>query len=103
MTLLLGGKKTGGAGKFDEPTVSGDVTDQMTSLKQNCSAPLHRSSPHEMQPMRWLWQMTVILDSSQPSAREMLSSLTRSPMSWKLAVYLLTGIAQEAHAPLLEV
>jgi len=39
-TLLLGGKKTGGVGNFYEPTVFGDVTDQMTSFKQELFGPV---------------------------------------------------------------
>lgn len=39
-TLLLGGKKAEGAGNFYEPTVFGDVTDQMTSFKQELFGPV---------------------------------------------------------------
>ncbi|RMT95866.1 hypothetical protein ALP39_200011 [Pseudomonas marginalis pv. marginalis] len=39
-TLLLGGKKAEGAGNFYEPTVFADVTDQMTSFKQELFGPV---------------------------------------------------------------
>jgi len=39
-TLLLGGKKAEGAGNFYEPTVLADVTDQMTSFKQELFGPV---------------------------------------------------------------
>ncbi|MET0845181.1 MAG: aldehyde dehydrogenase family protein [Pseudomonas sp.] len=39
-TLLLGGKKVEGPGNFYEPTVFGDVTDQMTSFKQELFGPV---------------------------------------------------------------
>lgn len=39
-TLLLGGKKATGAGNFYEPTVLADVTDQMTSFKQELFGPV---------------------------------------------------------------
>ena len=39
-TLLMGGKKAEGAGNFYEPTVFGDVTDQMTSFKQELFGPV---------------------------------------------------------------
>lgn len=39
-TLLLGGKKAEGPGNFYEPTVFGDVTDQMTSFKQELFGPV---------------------------------------------------------------
>ncbi|MDI1328675.1 aldehyde dehydrogenase family protein [Pseudomonas sp.] len=39
-TLLLGGKKAEGPGNFYEPTVFKDVTDQMTSFKQELFGPV---------------------------------------------------------------
>ncbi|WP_309676965.1 aldehyde dehydrogenase family protein [Pseudomonas sp.] len=39
-TLLMGGKKAEGPGNFYEPTVFGDVTDQMTSFKQELFGPV---------------------------------------------------------------
>ncbi|WP_210639534.1 aldehyde dehydrogenase family protein [Pseudomonas sp. Tri1] len=39
-TLLLGGRKAEGPGNFYEPTVLGDVTDQMTSFKQELFGPV---------------------------------------------------------------
>ncbi|PBJ07169.1 aldehyde dehydrogenase family protein [Pseudomonas sp. ACN5] len=39
-TLLLGGKKVEGAGNYYEPTVLGDVTDQMTSFRQELFGPV---------------------------------------------------------------
>jgi succinate-semialdehyde dehydrogenase len=39
-TLLLGGNKTEGPGNFYEPTVLGNVTDQMTSFKQELFGPV---------------------------------------------------------------
>lgn len=39
-TLLLGGGKAEGQGNFYEPTVLGDVTDQMTSFKQELFGPV---------------------------------------------------------------
>ena len=39
-TLLLGGKKAEGSGNFYEPTVFADVTDQMTSFKQELFGPV---------------------------------------------------------------
>lgn len=39
-TLLLGGKKAPGPGNFYEPTVLGNVTDQMTSFKQELFGPV---------------------------------------------------------------
>lgn len=39
-TLLLGGGKADGAGNFYQPTVLGDVTDQMTSFKQELFGPV---------------------------------------------------------------
>ncbi|WP_248768451.1 aldehyde dehydrogenase family protein [Pseudomonas sp. MWU12-2345] len=39
-TLLLGGKKANGSGNFYEPTVLADVTDQMTSFKQELFGPV---------------------------------------------------------------
>ncbi|MDQ0121885.1 succinate-semialdehyde dehydrogenase [Pseudomonas lini] len=39
-TLLLGGKKAEGPGNFYEPTVLADVTDQMTSFKQELFGPV---------------------------------------------------------------
>ncbi|WP_338525529.1 aldehyde dehydrogenase family protein [Pseudomonas batumici] len=39
-TLLLGGKKVEGSGNFYEPTVLADVTDQMTSFKQELFGPV---------------------------------------------------------------
>jgi len=39
-TLLLGGKKAEGCGNFYEPTVLADVTDQMTSFKQELFGPV---------------------------------------------------------------
>ncbi|WP_248797474.1 aldehyde dehydrogenase family protein [Pseudomonas sp. MWU13-2105] len=39
-TLLLGGKKTEGPGNFYEPTVLANVTDQMTSFKQELFGPV---------------------------------------------------------------
>ena len=39
-TLLLGGKKADGSGNFYEPTVLADVTDQMTSFKQELFGPV---------------------------------------------------------------
>src|SRR5450830_437689 len=39
-TLLLGGKKANGPGNFYEPTVLADVTDQMTSFKQELFGPV---------------------------------------------------------------
>ena len=39
-TLLLGGKKTEGPGNVYEPTVLADVTDQMTSFKQELFGPV---------------------------------------------------------------
>ena len=39
-TLLLGGKKTDGPGNFYEPTVLADVTDQMTSFRQELFGPV---------------------------------------------------------------
>ena len=39
-TLLLGGAKAEGAGNFYPPTVLGDVTDQMTSFKQELFGPV---------------------------------------------------------------
>jgi len=39
-TLLLGGNKTEGPGNYYEPTVLGDVTDQMTSFKQELFGPV---------------------------------------------------------------
>ena len=39
-TLLMGGKKTEGPGNFYEPTVFADVTDQMTSFKQELFGPV---------------------------------------------------------------
>jgi succinate-semialdehyde dehydrogenase len=39
-TLLLGGKKAEGPGNFYEPTVFADVTDQMTSFKQELFGPV---------------------------------------------------------------
>ncbi|WP_166364764.1 aldehyde dehydrogenase family protein [Pseudomonas akapageensis] len=39
-TLLLGGQKAAGAGNFYEPTVLTDVTDQMTSFKQELFGPV---------------------------------------------------------------
>lgn len=38
--LLLGGKKTAGPGNFYEPTVLAEVTDQMTSFKQELFGPV---------------------------------------------------------------
>lgn len=38
--LLLGGKKAEGPGNYYEPTVLGDVTDQMTSFKQELFGPV---------------------------------------------------------------
>ena len=40
-TLLLGGKKAEGPGNFYEPTVFADVTDQMTSFKQELLSLIH--------------------------------------------------------------
>ncbi|MNY30227.1 Succinate semialdehyde dehydrogenase [NAD(P)+] Sad [compost metagenome] len=39
-TLLLGGRKAEGPGNYYEPTVFGDVTDQMTSFKQELFGPV---------------------------------------------------------------
>ncbi|SEM49174.1 succinate-semialdehyde dehydrogenase [Pseudomonas sp. ok272] len=39
-TLLMGGNKAEGPGNFYEPTVFGDVTDQMTSFKQELFGPV---------------------------------------------------------------
>jgi len=39
-TLLMGGKKAEGPGNFYEPTIFGDVTDQMTSFKQELFGPV---------------------------------------------------------------
>lgn len=39
-TLLLGGKKAEGAGNFYEPTIFADVTDQMTSFKEELFGPV---------------------------------------------------------------
>ncbi|MDF9906339.1 UNVERIFIED_ORG: succinate-semialdehyde dehydrogenase [Pseudomonas reinekei] len=39
-TLLLGGKKAEGTGNYYEPTVLGDVTDQMTSFRQELFGPV---------------------------------------------------------------
>ncbi|RMT78568.1 aldehyde dehydrogenase family protein [Pseudomonas viridiflava] len=39
-TLLLGGEKIAGTGNFYAPTVLGDVTDQMTSFKQELFGPV---------------------------------------------------------------
>jgi succinate-semialdehyde dehydrogenase len=39
-TLLMGGKKAEGAGNYYEPTVLGDVTDQMTSFRQELFGPV---------------------------------------------------------------
>jgi succinate-semialdehyde dehydrogenase len=39
-TLLMGGKKAEGSGNFYEPTVFGDVTDQMTAFKQELFGPV---------------------------------------------------------------
>ena len=39
-TLLMGGKKAEGPGNFYEPTVFADVTDQMTSFKQELFGPV---------------------------------------------------------------
>lgn len=39
-TLLLGGKKAAGVGNFYEPTVFANVTDQMTSFKQELFGPV---------------------------------------------------------------
>jgi succinate-semialdehyde dehydrogenase len=39
-TLLLGGKKVEGTGNYYEPTVLGDVTDQMTSFRQELFGPV---------------------------------------------------------------
>ncbi|MDO4235329.1 aldehyde dehydrogenase family protein [Pseudomonas sp.] len=39
-TLLLGGNKVAGAGNYYEPTVLADVTDQMTSFKQELFGPV---------------------------------------------------------------
>ncbi|MEG8234082.1 aldehyde dehydrogenase family protein [Pseudomonas orientalis] len=39
-TLLLGGHKVAGAGNYYEPTVLADVTDQMTSFKQELFGPV---------------------------------------------------------------
>lgn len=39
-TLLMGGKKAEGLGNYYEPTVLGDVTDQMTSFKQELFGPV---------------------------------------------------------------
>ncbi|KOP51312.1 succinate dehydrogenase [Pseudomonas coronafaciens pv. porri] len=39
-TLLLGGKKADGQGNYYEPTVLGDVTDQMTSFRQELFGPV---------------------------------------------------------------
>ena len=39
-TLLLGGSKTDGPGNFYQPTVLGNVTDQMTSFKQELFGPV---------------------------------------------------------------
>lgn len=39
-TLLLGGKKAEGPGNYYEPTVFGNVTDQMTSFKQELFGPV---------------------------------------------------------------
>ncbi|NWB99639.1 aldehyde dehydrogenase family protein [Pseudomonas gingeri] len=39
-TLLMGGKMAEGPGNFYEPTVLGDVTDQMTSFKQELFGPV---------------------------------------------------------------
>jgi len=39
-TLLLGGKKAAGPGNFYEPTVLAEVTDQMTSFKQELFGPV---------------------------------------------------------------
>ncbi|AZF27662.1 aldehyde dehydrogenase family protein [Pseudomonas sp. R2-60-08W] len=39
-TLLLGGNKVDGAGNYYEPTVLADVTDQMTSFKQELFGPV---------------------------------------------------------------
>ncbi|MFC6296620.1 aldehyde dehydrogenase family protein [Pseudomonas sp. CCM 7893] len=39
-TLLLGGNKVDGAGNYYQPTVLGDVTDQMTSFKQELFGPV---------------------------------------------------------------
>ena len=39
-TLLMGGKKAEGPGNYYEPTVLGDVTDQMTSFKQELFGPV---------------------------------------------------------------
>ncbi|MDP9657112.1 UNVERIFIED_ORG: succinate-semialdehyde dehydrogenase [Pseudomonas putida] len=39
-TLLLGGKKVEGSGNYYEPTVLGDVTDQMTSFRQELFGPV---------------------------------------------------------------
>lgn len=39
-TLLMGGKKVEGSGNFYEPTVFGEVTDQMTSFKQELFGPV---------------------------------------------------------------
>ncbi|POD80791.1 succinate-semialdehyde dehydrogenase [Pseudomonas syringae group genomosp. 3] len=39
-TLLLGGRKADGQGNYYEPTVLGDVTDQMTSFRQELFGPV---------------------------------------------------------------
>ncbi|VVM56924.1 aldehyde dehydrogenase family protein [Pseudomonas fluorescens] len=39
-TLLMGGKKAAGPGNYYEPTVLGDVTDQMTSFRQELFGPV---------------------------------------------------------------
>jgi succinate-semialdehyde dehydrogenase len=39
-TLLMGGKKAEGPGNYYEPTVLGDVTDQMTSFRQELFGPV---------------------------------------------------------------
>jgi succinate-semialdehyde dehydrogenase len=39
-TLLLGGRKAEGPGNFYKPTIFGDVTDQMTSFKQELFGPV---------------------------------------------------------------
>ncbi|MCF5637782.1 aldehyde dehydrogenase family protein, partial [Pseudomonas syringae] len=39
-TLLLGGNKTDGQGNYYQPTVLGDVTDQMTSFRQELFGPV---------------------------------------------------------------
>ena len=60
-TLLLGGNKVAGAGNYYEPTVLANVTDQMTSFKQELFGPWPRSSPPAMPSTPWPWPMTASL------------------------------------------